>query len=359
MREIACALTACSLLALGACGEAAPPHSQVRPVRTVTVHHRVISEPVALSGHIRAQEEVSHAFRIDGKLIERPVAVGDEVAVGQLLARLDPQNEQNALRSAEADVGAAQASLTQAQRTEARQRDLLSKGYTTRTQYEQSQQQLQTAQAQLDSAQARLRSAQDRVAYTELRAEAVGTVIAKGAEPGEVVRAGQMIVQVAREGRKDAVFDVPAQLMFLQGVPANPVVEIVLADNPAIKAEGRIRQIAPQADRTTRTFPVRIALVDPPDSMRLGATVKGGISLSSPPILEVPATALTDSGGSPAVWVVEPQKQTVGLRPVKVMRYDGSGVIISQGLEDGEIVVTAGVQVLRPGQKVRLLGGSS
>jgi RND family efflux transporter MFP subunit len=348
------------LLALAACNEsntAAPPPE--RPVRTVKVERRVVSEPIIMTGHIKPREEVNLAFRMDGKLIERRVSVGEEVSAGQVVARLESQNEANALRSAEADLTAAQASLTQAQRAEGRQRELLAKGFTTRTQYDQAQQQFQTAQAQVDSATARLQSARDRLGYTELRADVTGVVIARGAEPGEVVRAGQMIVQLARGGEKDAVFNVPAQLMMLRGVPTNPVVEIAMAENPEIKTTGTAREIATQADPATRTFPVRIALHDPPVEMRLGATVTGGIVLSSPPVIEIPSTAVTSLEGKPAVWVVDLDSKAVGLRPVQVLRVEANSVIIGEGLQNGEQVVTAGVHVLRPGQKVKLLGSAS
>jgi RND family efflux transporter MFP subunit len=350
------------LLALTACSDsssAPAPASAERPVRTVTVERRVVSEPIVMTGHIKPREEVNLAFRTDGKVIERRVAIGDEVRAGQVVARLDSQDEGNALRSAEADLAAAQAALTQAQRTEGRQRELLAKGFTTRTQYDQAQQQFQTAQAQVDSAEARLRSAQDRLGYTELRADASGIVIARGAEPGEVVRAGQMIVQLARGGDKDAVFNVPAQLMLLRGVPTNPVVEIALAENPEVKTTGTAREIATQADPATRTFPVKIALINPPFGMRLGATVTGGIVLTSPPVIEIPGTAVTKVDGKPAVWVVDAGTQEVALRTIRIMRVEPASVIVADGLRDGELVVTAGVHVLRPGQRVKLLGGAS
>jgi membrane fusion protein, multidrug efflux system len=353
-------ITGFAVAGLAACsdsGASSPPPE--RPVRVVKVERRVVSEPVMLTGQIRAQEEVNLGFRIDGKLVERLVAVGDQVTAGQVVARIDSQNEVNALRSAEADLAAAQAVLTQAQKTESRQRELLTRGYTTRALYDQAQQQLQTAQAQIESADARRRAAQDRLTYTELRADVAGSVIAKGAEPGEVVRTGQMVVQLEREGLKDAVFDVPASLFLMRGLSRDLIVEIVLADNINIKTTGRLRQMAYQADQATRTFPVRIALIDPPDVMRLGATVTGGVVLNSPPLIEVPGAALTKMDGKPAVWVVDPADKTVALRNVEVMRYDPNSVIIGGGLNDGEIVVTAGVQVLRPGQRVKLLGASS
>jgi membrane fusion protein, multidrug efflux system len=352
-------IAALMLLALGACGESnsAPPAD--RPVRTVTVERRSVSESVSMTGHIRPREELNLAFRSDGKLIERKVSIGEEVTAGQVVARLDSQNEVNSVRSAEADLAAAQASLTQSQRAEGRQRELLSKGFTTRTQYDQAQQQFQTAQAQVDSAQARLRTAQDRLSYTELKADVTGMVIARGAEPGEVVRAGQMIVQLARGGEKDAVFNVPAQLMALRGVPSNPVVEVTLAENSEIKTTGVAREIASQADAATRTFPVKIGLIDPPQAMRLGATVTGGIVLTSTPVIEIHSTAVTKADGKPAVWVVDPDKKSVALRTIQILRIEPNSVIVGEGLRDGELVVTAGVHVLRPGQKVKLLGSTS
>jgi RND family efflux transporter MFP subunit len=166
-----------------------------------------------------------------------------------------------------------------------------------------------------------------------------------------------MIVKVARQGGRDAVFDVPAQL--IRTGPRDPVVQIALTDDPKMKATGRVREVAPQADPATRTFQVKVGLTKPPEAMRLGATVTGTIQLGSAPAIEVPASALTEASGRPAVWLVDPTSQTVSLRNIDVARYEPNTVVVSQGLEAGEIVVTAGVQALRPGQKVRLLGGVS
>src|SRR5262249_10889447 len=194
-------------ICLAACEQPAPPAPQVRPVRAVTVEHRTVSEPLIFVGQIKAQEEVSLGFRIDGKLIERSAAVGEKISVGGLVARLDPQNERDALRAAQADLASAQAALAQAEKLEARQAELLKRAITSRAAYDQAQQQLETAQAQVDGAQARLQTTQSRVKYTELTADVSGIITAKGAEPGEFVRAGQMIVRVARQDRVDAVFD--------------------------------------------------------------------------------------------------------------------------------------------------------
>ena len=341
---------------LAGCGDHKPPTPQTRPVRAVTVERRASGESVSLTGQIRAQDQASLAFRLDGRMLERRVNVGDIVKPRQVIARLDPQIQQNGLRQAQANLSAAQGQLTEARNDFERQQKVLERGYTTRSRFDQAQQALQTAEAQVNAAQAQLRTAQEQMSYTDLLADAAGTVTAVGAEPGEVVAAGRMIVQVAREGGRDAVFDVPAQL--IRTGPRDPVVEIALTDDPRIRATGRVREVAPQADPATRTFLVKVGLIDPPDAMRLGATVAGRITLTIPAGVELPASALTQANGRPAVWVVDPQTQTVSLRNVDILRYDSATVLASQGLETGETVVTAGVHVLRPGQKVRLLGNA-
>ena len=342
------------IASLAGCGDQKPPAPQVRPVRAVTVDRGATGETLSLTGQVKAQVQESIAFRLDGRLIERRVKVGDSVKIGQVIGRLDPQIQQNGLRQAQATLSATQGQLAQARNDFKRQQQLLETGYASHARFDQAQQALQTAEAQVNSAQAQLRNAEEQLGYTELRADSAGAVTAIGAEPGEVVAAGRMIVQVAQDGGRDAVFDVPAQIF--RSSSRDVVVDIALTDDPEIKTTGRVREVAPQADPVTRTFQVKVGLIDPPESMRLGATVTGSVTLSAPAGVELPASALTQAEGHPAVWVVDPQNQTVSLRNVEVLRYDSATVIVSQGLEKGETVVTAGVQVLRPGQKVRLLG---
>lgn len=350
-----CALTI-TALCLAACDEDAPPLPDIRPVRFVKVDRQLLENVVSLTGQIRAQEEVSLAFRLGGRVIERLVDVGDKVAPGQLVARLDAEMQRNAVTSASADLDAASAQLTQVTAAFERQKSLLASGFTTRALFDQAQQQLQTAQSQVDGALAQLSTAQDQLGYTELRADAPGIVTATGLEAGEVVAAGQMVVQIAQKEGRDAVFDVPAVL--LRSTSRDSIVTLALTDDPNITAKGRLREVAPQANPTTRTFQVKVGLVAPPEAMRLGATVTGSVTLNSGPVMAVPATALTKSEGKPAVWTVQEAAMTVELRPIDVLRYEPESVVVASGLEPGDIVVTAGVQALRPGQTVRLLGGA-
>jgi RND family efflux transporter MFP subunit len=349
-------IIAAALLGLPLVGCKEPPSSVVqdRPVRTVTVERGAEAETVTLTGQVLAKDKESLAFRVDGRMIERPVRMGDVVKIGQVVARLDAQDQQNALRSAEANLAAAEARLTQAKSTFWRQQQLLQNGWTTRAQYDQAQQALQSAAAEVDSNQAQLRAKRDQLSYTVLVADASGAVTSVGAEPGEVIHSGQGIAEVARDGGRDAVFDVPAQL--IRTAPRNPVVEIALANDPKVTATGQVREIAPAADAATRTFKVKVSIADPPVDMQLGSTVTGRIHLAPPPGVQVPATALTEANGHPAVWVVDPGSLVVSARNVDVPRYDPASVVVSHGLNLGDVVVTAGVQVLHPGQKVRLLG---
>jgi RND family efflux transporter MFP subunit len=346
-----------ALLVLAACHrETKAIALEVRPVRTVTAAKREAGETTVLTGHVEAENEVALAFRISGRMIERPVNVGDQVKPGQVVAKLDPQNELNALRSAQAGLAAAQAQLTQARNNFERQQRLLQRRVISQAEFDRVQEALQTAQSQVDDAEAQLKIAQDRVSYTELDADVSGVVTARGAEPGEVVQAGQMIVRVARHDGRDAVFDVPAQL--LRSAPEDTPVKVSLTDDPSATATGRVREVAPQADPATKLFRVKVGLINPPASMRLGSTVIGSVQLESVPVIVIPASALTEFNGKPAVWLVDPSSLTVSLRNVDVLRFDPGTVVVSHGLDTGEIVVTAGVQALHPSQKVRLLASS-
>lgn len=213
---------------------------------------------------------------------------------------------------------------------------------------------MRAARSAADAAEARVGTAEEQLAFTELYADAPGVVTAVGAEPGEVVAAGAMVVTVARQGGRDAVFDAPERL--LRQSPPDPVVTVMLTSDPAVRAEGRVREVTPQADPVTRTFRVRVGLIDPPADLRLGSTVTGEIHLGRAAGVELPASALVESGGGPAVYVFDTETGEVRLRPVQVASFDLASVLIADGLADGETVVTAGVQALRPGQKVRLAG---
>jgi RND family efflux transporter MFP subunit len=351
-RALAASVVAMSLLS--ACQrEVVAPPPEIRPVRAVTIEKRAAGTAVMLTGTVQAQNEVIQSFRIDGRLIERLVDVGDRVKAGQLIARLDPQNEESGVQAARAQLSAAQARLVEARSNFERMRDLVAEDAVSRSQFEQAEALRKTAESQLEAARSQLDLAQNRLGYTRLFASVTGVVTARGPEPGEVLSPGRMVVQVAREGARDAVFDVPAQIKI--SLPRSPEIRVALVDDPAITAAGRVREVSPRADPVTGTFAVRVRLIDPPAAMLLGSTVTGRVALDAVPAIEIPAAALVRSNGKVAVWVVDPAAKTVSLREISIGTSDASVVRVASGLANGDIVVTAGAQALRPGQKVRLL----
>jgi membrane fusion protein, multidrug efflux system len=345
----------CLPLVLPACSEeekeAAP---DIRPVRTVTVEQRSTDETlISLTGDIQSRYQADLGFRVSGKIISRPVDVGTAVKTGDLLAQLDPQQYQQDLQAAKADVAAAQAEVTRSQAQEARSRELLKSGNTTQVLYDQALKTFKTAQAQLEAAQAKQTQAQDNVGYTDLKADNDGVITAVGADAGHVVSAGRMVVQLARPEEREAVFNVAA--LGSRRVPKNPTVDVSLVSNPATKTTGKVRYVSPQADPVTRTYAVRIALDDPPPEMRLGATVTGSVSMLNEKLIQIPSSALFEKDGKPAVWVVDPTNNSVHLQTISVERHESNMAVVSDGLKHGDIVVTAGVRKILPGQKVRLM----
>ena len=343
------------LLALAACDNAPPPVAEPpRPVRVAVAEPRAGGEVVSLAGTVQAQSEAILGFRIPGRVIERFANVGDRVQSGHVRARLDPASEENALRSARAALLAAEAQLVEARNDYWRQNELLRSGFATRARVDQATQRLQATTSQVESAQAQSAIAEDRVGYTLLVADAPGVVTARRAEQGEVVQAGQPIFVLAREGGRDAVFAVPAAIK--DAAPANPLVQVFLTTDPNLRATGRVREVSPSADPVTGAFEVRVGLDDPRAGLRLGSTVTGQITLADAGGIHLPAAALSRAQGQPAVWVVDPRSRSVALRPIELARHDSVRIVVARGLEQGDVVVTAGVQALRPGQVVRLLG---
>lgn len=351
------ALTLSSTL-LAACDRAEEQAEPVvRPVRVMTVVEQQAGETVTLSGTVEAKTEVDLSFRIGGRVVQRLVNVGDRVEAGQLLARLDAQDEENALRAAQAGLVAAEGKFIEAETNYGRQRQLLSRGHTTRQRYDQAVQVMNTLRSQLEVATAQLAIAKTRLDDTGLYADAPGEITVRGADAGQVVQPGQMAFRVARKDGRDAVFDAPPNLMSRGS--RDDVIDVALSIDPSVKTTGRVREVAPQADPLTGTFRIRVGLKDPPPELRLGSTVTGRITLEGQGGISVPASALSRSNGTPSVWVLDAASSTVSPRPVEIAAHRVSEVLITGGLAPGDVVVTAGIQTLRPGQKVRLLGQPS
>lgn len=349
------AVSAAVLLTLAGCGEdkpAAPdmPRVYVQPVKTAE-----FSAAVALTGDIQARVQTRLSFRVNGKIIQRNVDVGDRVTASQVLARLDPRDLQINVDSAVAAVAAEQARVTQARAAFVRQQKLLPKGYTSRSEYDAAQAALRGSESSLKAAQAQLANAREQLSYTALIADTPGVITSRQAEVGQVVQATMPIFDLARDGERDAVFNVYESL-FVQP-PTDQAVQVSLLDNPDIKVNGKVREVTPAVSAETGTLQVKIALDPLPQGMDLGSVVSVALSPPANASVELPWSALTkDLGehlGKPAVWVVDEQGK-VNLRKVSVTRYLTSGVVISDGLKNGEKVVVAGGQLLHPDMQVEI-----
>lgn len=339
------------LALLSGCGqEKAEPKEHSR-VFVQTVKSSDFAAAVTLTGDIQARVQTDLSFRVGGKIIQRMVDVGDRVTAKQVLAKLDPKDLQTNVDSAQAQVVAEQARVKQTAAAFVRQEKLLPKGYTSRSEYDSAQAALRSSQSALAAAQAQLANAREQLGYTSLIADAPGVITARQAEVGQVVQATVPIFSLARDGERDAVFNVYESL--LVEPPPDAPITVSLLDNPDIKAVGKVREVTPAVAANTGTVQVKIALDALPKGMQLGSVVSATANGPAKASVELPWAALTKDLSTPAVWLVDADGKAQ-LHKVTVARYLTGKVIISDGLKGGEKVVVAGGQLLHPGMLVEI-----
>lgn len=339
---------------LAGCGEQkSEPAHIVRPVLSVTAELRdALQSPFA--GTVEPRISAQLAFRVLGRIVSREVNVGDRVAKGQALAAIDPTALQLQLQSARASLTSAMAQAANATANEERQRALLATNTTPQAIYDLAKQTRASALAGVEQARAAVAKAEEQLGYARLFSDFDGVVTAVGAEVGQVVAVGQMVVTVARTDARDAVIDIPDQLAAT--LAPGTAFTVSLQSAPAIRAIGKVREIAPQADSATRTRRVKLALEDAPDAFRLGSTVSAARRTAVAPTITLPRSALLMDNGRTAVWVVDTASATVSLKDIKVAALGADSFTVAGGIDAGTRVVTAGVHSLKPGQKVKLDG---
>jgi RND family efflux transporter MFP subunit len=344
------ASTIASALVLTACKPEAKAPEPVRPVLSTVLQPAASGSMVAI-GTVQPRYETNLSFRVLGRLIARPVNVGDLVAEGQTIAEIDPTALELAVRSAKADLSKGEALLENAIGTEERKRILIKTDATTRQTLDDAEQVRAGAQASTARARANLTKAIEQLGYAQVKANFAGIVTAVSADLGQVVSPGQSVVNVARLDVREAVVDIgpdfPVPLTV--GLPFTVSPQLL----PAIQVQGQIREIAPQADQMTRMRRVRIALNDPPESFRLGSTITARLNDDHSSILRVPASAVLKEGGEAFVWVIDAPSSTVSLHKVGLSEDEG-GIRITGGLTVGERIVTAGIHSLKQGQQIRI-----
>ncbi|MGH8484646.1 MAG: efflux RND transporter periplasmic adaptor subunit, partial [Pseudomonas sp.] len=257
---------------------------------------------VTLTGDVQARVQADQSFRVGGKIISRSVDVGDHVKANQVLARLDPTDLQANVDSAKAEVFAEQARVTQTSAAFVRQQKLLPKGYTSQSEYDSAQAALRSSQSALSAAQAQLANAKDQLSYTSLIADAPGVITERQAEVGQVVQATAPIFNLARDGDRDAVFNVYESLLAER--PADNRITVSLLDNPEIKTTGTVREITPSVSAQSGTVQVKVTLDKLPPGMQLGSVVSATAKGSGKSAVELPWSALTKNISDTAVWMV-------------------------------------------------------
>ncbi|ANF83674.1 Efflux transporter, RND family, MFP subunit [Pseudomonas antarctica] len=339
------------LALLSGCGqEKTEPKAHSR-VFVQTVQSADFAAAVTLTGDIQARVQTDLSFRVGGKIIQRVVDVGDRVTAKQVLAKLDPKDLQTHVDSAQAQVVAEQARVKQTAAAFVRQEKLLPKGYTSRSEYDAAQAALRSSQSALAAAQAQLANAREQLGYSALIADAPGVITARQAEVGQVVQATVPIFSLARDGERDAVFNVYESL--LVEPPPDAPITVSLLDNPSVKAVGKVREVTPAVAANTGTVQVKIALQDLPKGMQLGSVVSATANGPAKASIELPWSALTKDLNEPAVWLIDGDGKAQ-LHKVSVARYLTGKVIIGEGLKGGEKVVVAGGQLLHPGMLVEI-----
>ncbi len=336
-------------LVVSGCKPEAKAPEPVRPVLSTVVEPMRSNSTVAV-GTVEPRYKTDLSFRLLGRLIARPVNVGDLVGEGDVIAAIDSTALEFAVRSAKAELAKSQAQLANTSATEERQRTLITTDATTKATLDNAVQARAGAEASVARAQANLTKALEQLSYAQLKSDFAGVITAVGADVGQVVSPGQSVVTVARPDIREAVVDIGPDfpVPLAAGLPF--IVSLQLL--PGVEVEGVIREIAPQADPVTRTRRVRIALNDPPQSFRLGATVTAKLS-SERSALHVPTSAVLTKDAESFLWVVDLPASTVSLRRVALSR-DATGIQVTGGLGAGTRVVTAGIHSLTQGQQVRI-----
>jgi membrane fusion protein, multidrug efflux system len=339
--------------ALAGCKEEQPVQQVIRPVKAVVVQEQAPERTRTFSGSVRARVESPLGFRVAGKITERLVNIGDKIEVGQVIARLDETDLKLSENSAHAAVNSARTRLDVARDSLNRGKALLPNGYIPKATVDERQLEFDAAKASLDAAEAQARQAENATGYAALTSDKAGTVTNVEAEPGQVIAAGAPVVTLAEAGAVELALNVPEQ--DVTHLNAGQSVPLQLWANEATRAEGRIREIGGQADAGSRTYSVRVSVLNPPAAMRLGMTATATLSMGADEShVVVPVTALTQIGGRDAVFIADRTTETVTPRFVDTAGVSPDGVKLRSGLKTGEVVVTGGVQFLNDGMKIRL-----
>ena len=344
-------LASLTAVLMTACSRPAPQAEDIRPVRALVLSSTNLGVQAEFSGEVRPRVESRLGFRVGGKIAARKVDVGDVVKRGQVLMQLDPQDLRLSAAQAGASLRAAETTRDLAKADLKRYQELRAQNFVSQAVLDEKQSALRAAQASVDAAQAAFRGQSNQAQYAGLVADVDGVVTSVDAEVGQVVAPGTPVVRVAKLGEKEIVIGLPEDKV--DSLRRVKDVTVRTWADPGLRIPGKVREVAPIADPATRTYAVKVSIPDSPE-VKLGMTALVQFSSTTPDArMIVPLTALHQEKGVTSVWIVEHGK--VRLVPVQVRDMSGNDVVLSGGVQPGQTVVTAGVNLLKAGQKVTVL----
>ncbi len=351
--RVSALLSVAAVLLLGACSKPVEKSEEIRPVRAIKLASEQFDVLAEFSGEVRPRVESRLGFRVGGKIVSRKVDPGTIVKQGQVLLQLDPQDLQLAQVQASAGMKAAESNRDLAAAEFKRYLDLREKNFVSQAVLDAKLTANKAAQASFEQAEAAYRNQANQSNYTTLVSDVDGIVTSVDAEAGQVVTAGTPVVRVARLGEKEIIIGIPENKVAALRKVSDVRVRLWATPNDSIV--GTIREIAPIADPVTRTYMAKIAIPTATDAVGLGMTAYVSFVAKTPnAMIKVPLTALVRDKANSAVWIIE--NGAVKLVPVKVAGPSGNDLLLASGVVAGQTVVTAGASLLKPGQKVTVLG---
>lgn len=343
-------LVTLSVFVITGCSGAPAVKEEIPLVRTQTIQFDQTGRQASYSGEVRGRYETQLSFQTGGKIIKRLVESGSTVKAGDILMEIDAKDIQQTVNSGSAQLSSAQAQLTLARNNLERYSKLYEQGAISRAQLDQYQSSYDVALSAVQQASAQYNQGTNQLGYSTLTADSDGIISNITAEAGQVVSAGQSVLTLVKDGEREVEINIPENHVESLRHPGQ--VQVTFWALPGTVTTGEIREISPVADQVTRTYTVRIHLVNPPPNLQLGmtATVTAASTVAQPAAY-IPLSAIYQTGDTPNVWVIN--EGLVTLRPVKVGSFGDEKIQILGGLQTGDIIVCAGVQKLHEGQKVR------
>ncbi|MEQ8201817.1 MAG: efflux RND transporter periplasmic adaptor subunit [Syntrophomonadaceae bacterium] len=326
-------------------------------VRSMVVQMDSGDQEFKYPGEVHGRYESLLAFRVNGKILTRNVDVGSTVKPGDILMQVDSSDSQLSVQIGEATLASVESKMKLAQDNMDRSKALYEAEALSKAQYDAAVDTDKAAESAYHQAQAQLQQLSNQLQYCSLQADSAGTIATINVETGQFVAAGTPVIKLVQDGEREVEVNVPENRIDALGKATG--IKVTFWSLPGTVVEGRVREVSPVANPVARTFRVRIGLIDPPADLKIGMTssVKLIISRLEPvSFATIPLSAIYQTGDSPAVWVIE--NETVQLRNIEIAAFTQDQVKVSKGLNDGERIVTAGVNKLLAGQKVKLFESS-